>query len=62
VAGGPGAAGSRSGAMGGMGGAGAHRGEDDTEHETPDYLKSFEYFEDGRLVAPPVIGVFDDER
>lgn len=59
--GGPSAGSSNAAGRGGVGGpmmgAGAgRRGEDDVEHETPDYLKNFEYFEDGRLVAPPVIG------
>ena len=45
----------------GTGGAGAPasgtraQAEDD-EHETPDYLKQFEHFADGRTVAPSVIG------
>lgn len=43
------------GAMGGAGGRGGQGAEDD-EHETPDYLKHFEHFSDGRLVSPPVIG------
>lgn len=46
----------RGGAGMGAGGAGGRRGQDDDEHETPDYLKDFEHFEDGRVVAPPVIG------
>ena len=29
---------------------------EDDEHETPDYLKQFEHFADGRTVAPSVIG------
>ncbi|OZD07316.1 hypothetical protein CH275_06785 [Rhodococcus sp. 06-235-1A] len=45
----------------GTGAAGAPasgtRGQDeDDEHETPDYLKQFEHFADGRTVAPSVIG------
>ncbi|MDI9893418.1 PPE domain-containing protein [Rhodococcus sp. IEGM 1381] len=45
----------------GTGGAGAPasgtRGQaEDDEHETPDYLKQFEHFADGRTVAPSVIG------
>jgi len=39
-----------------MGAGAGRRGEGDSEHETPDYLKHFEYFDDGRLIAPPVIG------
>ena len=31
-------------------------GEDDTKHETPEYLKNFEHFTDGRTVIPSVIG------
>lgn len=31
-------------------------GEDDNEHETPEYLKNFEHFTDGRTVIPSVIG------
>ncbi|MER2204595.1 MAG: PPE domain-containing protein [Rhodococcus sp. (in: high G+C Gram-positive bacteria)] len=30
--------------------------EDETEHDTPDYLKHFEHFADGRTVIPSVIG------
>ncbi|KAA0922952.1 MULTISPECIES: PPE domain-containing protein [Rhodococcus] len=45
----------------GTGAAGAPasgtRGQaEDDEHETPDYLKQFEHFSDGRTVAPSVIG------
>ncbi|MGV8872497.1 MAG: PPE domain-containing protein [Rhodococcus sp. (in: high G+C Gram-positive bacteria)] len=45
----------------GTGGAGAPasgaRGQaEDDDHETPDYLKQFEHFADGRTVAPSVIG------
>lgn len=45
----------------GTGAAGAPasgtRGQtEDDEHETPDYLKQFEHFADGRTVAPSVIG------
>ncbi|MDV6274585.1 PPE domain-containing protein [Rhodococcus erythropolis] len=41
------------------GGRHAAQSEDETEHDTPDYLKHFEYFEhfaDGRTVIPSVIG------
>ncbi|MFE3291782.1 PPE domain-containing protein [Rhodococcus sp. NPDC059234] len=31
-------------------------GQDDEEHRTPDYLKGFEHFGDGRVVIPSVIG------
>ncbi|MCJ0979140.1 PPE family protein [Rhodococcus sp. ARC_M12] len=45
----------------GTGAAGAPasgtRGQaEDDEHETPDYLKQFEHFADGRTVAPSVLG------
>ncbi|MFI8569138.1 PPE domain-containing protein [Rhodococcus sp. NPDC078407] len=45
----------------GTGGAGAPASsartqDEDDEHETPDYLKQFEHFADGRTVAPSVIG------
>lgn len=45
----------------GTGAAGAPasgtRGQaEDDEHQTPDYLKQFEHFADGRTVAPSVIG------
>lgn len=39
-----------------MGGAGRGEGGEDSEHETPEFRKVFEYFKDGRLVSPPVIG------
>lgn len=32
------------------------RAQDDDEHDTPEYLKQFEHFADGRTVAPSVIG------
>ncbi len=38
------------------GGHHAAQSEDDTEHDTPDYLKHFEHFADGRTVIPSVIG------
>ncbi|MFD6515553.1 PPE domain-containing protein [Rhodococcus sp. NPDC060176] len=38
------------------GGRHAAQSEDETEHETPDYLKHFEHFADGRTVIPSVIG------
>ena len=63
---GPTAFGAPSSADGGLGqrGTGASgvptagtRGQaEDDEHETPDYLKQFEHFADGRTVAPSVIG------
>jgi hypothetical protein len=40
-------------------GAGLGNSEDDQEHEIPDYLKDLEHFSDGRVVAPPVIGIDD---
>lgn len=52
------AAGGRGG-VGSGAGAGGGRSEEDQEHETPDYLKDLEHFSDGRVVAPPVIGVDD---
>jgi len=41
-----------------MGGAGgARKGEDDTEHKTPDYLlEPLDIDGDDRTVVPPVIG------
>lgn len=36
--------------------SGARAHSDDEEHQTPDYLKQFEHFADGRTVAPSVIG------
>ncbi|KAA0024696.1 PPE domain-containing protein [Antrihabitans cavernicola] len=39
-----------------MPGRGTADGEDDAEHETPEYLKNFEHFSDGRTVIPSVIG------
>ncbi|WP_052065257.1 PPE domain-containing protein [Rhodococcoides fascians] len=36
--------------------SGARGQAEDDEHETPDYLKQFEHFADGRTVAPSVIG------
>lgn len=60
---GGGAAGARGGMGGGMGGgmmgagAGRGRGGEDTEHERPSYLIEMnDVFNDGRKVAPPVIG------
>ncbi|MGZ4517569.1 MAG: hypothetical protein ACXVXN_06560 [Mycobacteriaceae bacterium] len=50
----------RGGVGSGMGtGAGLGNSDDDQEHEIPDYLKDLEHFSDGRVVAPPVIGVDD---
>ena len=47
----------RGGAQGSMvPGRGAGNGDDDTEHDTPEYLKNFEHFTDGRTVIPSVIG------
>lgn len=45
----------------GAGGRGAKAAQD-SEHEMPDFLKTFELFDDGRLVAPPVIGVLDEDQ
>lgn len=60
---GAGGAGARGGMGGGMGagmmgaGAGRGRGGEDTEHERPSYLIEMDdVFNDGRKVAPPVIG------
>ena len=39
-----------------VGGRHAAQSEDETEHDTPDYLKHFEHFADGRTVIPSVIG------
>ncbi|TFI43221.1 PPE domain-containing protein [Rhodococcus sp. 1R11] len=36
------------------------RAQDDDEHDTPEYLKQFEHFADGRTVAPSVIGADPD--
>jgi hypothetical protein len=56
---GAGAAG-RAGAAGGMGaggGAGAGKGgEDDKEHKSNYLIPTDEFFDDDRMVAPPVIG------
>lgn len=38
------------------GGRHAAQSEDETEHDTSDYLKHFEHFADGRTVIPSVIG------
>lgn len=38
------------------GGRHAAQSEGETEHDTPDYLKHFEHFADGRTVIPSVIG------
>ncbi|GCE38079.1 PPE family protein [Rhodococcus sp. USK10] len=43
-------------------GAGAAGSQDDDERETPDYLKNFEHFSDGRTVIPSVIGANPDHR
>ncbi len=40
-------------------GTGRGNGQDDDEHDIPDYLKDLEHFTDGRVVAPPVIGADD---
>ncbi|MGW0040933.1 PPE domain-containing protein [Rhodococcus sp. NPDC003348] len=50
------AAAARPGHLGAPLGAGASQGAEDEEHRTPGYLKSFEHFEDGRVVIPSVIG------
>ncbi|GAA4484331.1 hypothetical protein GCM10023094_37330 [Rhodococcus olei] len=42
------------------GGRGPGGGEE--EHRTPDHLKSFEHFEDGRVVIPSVIGAEPADR
>ncbi|KAF0960541.1 PPE family protein [Rhodococcus sp. T7] len=43
-------------------GARATGSQDDDERETPDYLKNFEHFSDGRTVIPSVIGATPDHR
>ncbi|MBC2641391.1 MULTISPECIES: PPE domain-containing protein [unclassified Rhodococcus (in: high G+C Gram-positive bacteria)] len=45
----------------GRGAAGAGS-QDDEERDTPDYLKNFEHFSDGRTVIPSVIGANPDHR
>ena len=45
----------------GAGAAGAGS-QDEDERETPDYLKNFEHFSDGRTVIPSVIGANPDHR
>ncbi len=59
AAGGRGSGGRGSGGLGAGTGAGRSNGQDDDEHEIPDYLKDLEHFTDGRVVAPPVIGADD---
>lgn len=67
-AGGAGGAGGRGGAAGAGAGAGARgrgqEGEDDLEHETPDYLIGDQgvFDEDLPKVAPPVFGDWDNQR
>jgi PPE-repeat protein len=34
--------------------------DDEDEHETPDYLRNVEHFEDGRMVVPAVLGADPD--
>ncbi|GLZ30191.1 hypothetical protein Lesp02_23810 [Lentzea sp. NBRC 105346] len=47
----------KQGAPGGMGGGGGHgQGAEDKEHRSTYLLPSDEYFDDDRMVAPPVIG------
>ena len=56
------AAGGRGGGgMGGMpmGGGGRGKGGEDDEHYTPEFLKMENPFDDGRVIAPPVIGAED---
>lgn len=44
------------------GGRHAAKTDDDSEdHDTPDYLKHFEHFADGRTVIPSVIGAADED-
>ncbi|MDT2004616.1 PPE family protein [Rhodococcus opacus] len=45
----------------GRGAAGAGS-QDEEERDTPDYLKNFEHFADGRTVIPSVIGANPDHR
>ncbi|MDV7357404.1 PPE family protein [Rhodococcus oxybenzonivorans] len=49
-----------SGPMMGGRGAGTAGSQDDEERDTPDYLKNFEHFADGRTVIPSVIGANPD--
>jgi hypothetical protein len=47
----------RTGAAGAAGaGAGAGNGEEDKEHQSKYLVPTDEYFDDDRMVAPPVIG------
>lgn len=43
-------------------GGGRGPGGDDEEHRTPGHLKTFEHFEDGRVVIPSVIGAEPADR
>ncbi|MCJ0906961.1 PPE domain-containing protein [Rhodococcus sp. ARC_M6] len=44
------------------GGRHAAKTDDDSEdHDTPDYLKHFEHFADGRTIIPSVIGAADED-
>jgi hypothetical protein len=45
----------RTGGMGHLAGS-QTASEDETEHDTPEYLRNVEHFEDGRMVVPPVLG------
>ncbi len=42
-----------------MGGGGRGKGGEDDEHYTPEFLKMENPFDDGRVIAPPVIGAED---
>lgn len=57
-------AGTRPASGGGMmpGRTSATGSSDDDEHDTPDYLKNFEHFADGRTVIPSVIGGGSEQR
>jgi hypothetical protein len=55
-AGGAGRAGAAGAAGAGGAGAGAGNGEEDKEHKSNYLVPTDEYFDDDRMVAPPVIG------
>ncbi len=55
-AGAAGRGGAGAGGMGAGGGAGAGQGEEDKEHKSNYLLPTDEFFDDDRMVAPPVIG------
>ncbi|NLU85051.1 PPE family protein, partial [Rhodococcus sp. HNM0569] len=57
-----GARGSGAGTVMGPRGAATGGTDSDDEHDTPEYLKNFEHFADGRTVIPSVIGGAPDPR